>query len=135
MKRIVLAALAAAVLAPTALAGMHHQVTPVKAVKAKKFGLVVANSKGIALYTWNKEKDGKVRCTGACAKMWPPVLVMKDDMVVKHAKGVMGTLGTVKRPDGHVQVTLNHRPLYTYVGDTPTKILCNGVNGWFVVHA
>jgi hypothetical protein len=32
-------------------------------------------------------------------------------------------------------VTLNRRPLYTYSGDTPTKILCNGVDGWFVVKA
>ena len=135
MKRMLPVLLAAAVVAPTALAGMHHEVTPVRAVKTAKFGAVVATTKGVALYTWNREKDGKVRCTGACAKMWPPLLVMKDDMVVKHAKGVMGTLGTVTRPDGHVQVTLNGRPLYTYVGDTPTKILCNGVNGWFVVKA
>lgn len=134
MKLLALAALAAGLLAPAALA-MHHEVTPVKAVHAARFGRIVADTKGIALYTWNREADGKVRCTGACAKMWPPLLVMKDDMVVKHAKGVMGTLGTVTRPDGHVQVTLNGRPLYTYVGDTPTKVLCNGVNGWYVVHA
>ncbi|HEY6054835.1 MAG TPA: hypothetical protein VIU86_12930, partial [Gaiellaceae bacterium] len=63
------------------------------------------------------------------------LLVMKGDMVARHVKGVMGTLGTVTRPDGHVQVTLNHRPLYTYHADTRTKILCNGVDGWFVVKA
>jgi predicted lipoprotein with Yx(FWY)xxD motif len=135
MKLAALAALAAAVLVPTAAAGMHHEVAPVKAKQTAKFGAVVATTKGVALYTWNREKDGKVRCTGACAKMWPPLLVMKDDMVVKHVKGVMGTLGTVRRPDGHVQVTLNHRPLYTYAGDTPAKILRNGVDGWFVVRA
>ena len=31
------------------------------------------------------------------------------------------------------QGTFNGHPLYTYHGDTPTKILCNGVDGWFVV--
>lgn len=135
MKRIALATLTAAVLAPAALAGMHHEVTPVKAVKAANLGTVVADTKGIALYTWSKEADGRVRCTGACAKMWPPLLVMKDDMVVKHVKGVMGTLGTVKRPDGHVQVTLDHRPLYMHAGDTPTKILGDRMAGWTVVKA
>ncbi len=134
MKRLVLVLACAGLLAPAALAA-RHEVTPVKAVTAAKFGKVVANSRGLALYTWNREKDFKVHCTGACAKQWPPLLVMKDDMVVKHVKGVMGTLGTIRRPDGHVQVTLNRRPLYTYSGDTPTKILCNGVDGWFVVKA
>lgn len=134
MKRTVLVLACAVLFAPAALAA-HHEVTPVKAVTAAKFGKIVANTHGLALYTWNRERDGKIRCTRACAKMWPPVLVMKDDMVVKHVKGVMGTLGTIARPDGHVQVTLDKRPLYTYSGDTPKKILCNGVNGWFVVKA
>ncbi|HSP73698.1 MAG TPA: hypothetical protein VLN26_15075 [Gaiellaceae bacterium] len=134
MKRIVLVLACAGLLAPAALAA-RHEVTPVKAVTAAKLGKIVANTHGLALYTWNREKDGKIRCTGACAKQWPPLLVMKDDMVVKHVKGVMGTLGTITRPDGHVQVTLDHRPLYTYSADTPTKILCNGVDGWFVVKA
>ena len=47
----------------------------------------------------------------------------------------MGTFGEVRRPDGHMQLTFNRRPLYTYHGDTATKILCNGVDGWFVVQA
>jgi predicted lipoprotein with Yx(FWY)xxD motif len=135
VKRIALAAVCAAALAPAALAAMPHEVKPVKVAMSKQLGKVVTNSRGIALYTWNREKDGKVRCTGPCAKKWPPLLVMKDDMVVKHVNGVMGTLGVTTRPDGHVQVTLNKRPLYTYSGDTPTKILCNGVDGWFVVKA
>ena len=135
MKLVALTILSAVAIAPAALAGMPHEVMPVKVVKSKEFGPVVANGKGIALYTWNREKDGQVRCTGTCAKQWPPLLVTKGDRVVEHVKGVMGTLGMTTRPDGHVQVTLNRRPLYTYSGDTPTKILCNGVEGWFVVKA
>ena len=134
MKRTTLVLACAALFAPAALAA-HHEVTPVKAVKSAKLGTVVANTKGLAVYTWNREKDGKIRCTGACAKQWPPLLVMKDDMVARHVKGVMGTLGTVTRPDGHVQVTLDKHPLYTHAGDMKMEALGNGVNGWFVVKA
>ena len=56
-------------------------------------------------------------------------------MVVKHVAGVIGTFGETMRPDGRTQVTYNGHPLYTYHGDSPTKILCNGVDGWFVVRA
>jgi predicted lipoprotein with Yx(FWY)xxD motif len=125
----VLAAVLAA--APAALA----DPSPVTVVKAPKLGAIVATKAHLALYAWNRERDGKVRCIGACAKQWPPLTVSKGTMLARHVAGVMGTFGQVMRPDGSHQVTLNHRPLYTYVGDTATKILCNGVDGWFVVHA
>ena len=41
----------------------------------------------------------------------------------------------VLNPSVNWMVTWNGRPLYTYHDDTPTKILCNGVDGWFVAHA
>jgi predicted lipoprotein with Yx(FWY)xxD motif len=134
MKRTLLVLACAGLLAPAALAA-HHEVTPVKIVTAAKVGTIVANTHGLALYTWSREQDGKVRCTGACAKQWHPLLVMKGDMVAKHVKGVMGTLGTVMRPDGHEQVTLDRHPLYTFSGDMKMEALGNGVAGWSVVKA
>ncbi len=130
-KTVLVLVVLAAVLAPAALA----DASPVTVVTAPKLGKVVATKSHLALYTWNNEKDKKVRCTGACAKQWPPLTVPKGATLAKHVAGVMGTLGQVMRPDGSHQVTLNGRPLYTYVGDTAAKILCNGVDGWFVVKA
>jgi predicted lipoprotein with Yx(FWY)xxD motif len=123
--------------APAAFAAAHpmHEAQPAIAFKAKGFGTIVATKKHLALYTWKKEKAGTIKCTGACAKMWPPIVVPAHTMVAKHVKGVMGTFGKIQRPDGHTQLTLNRHALYTYEGDTPTKILCNGVDGWFVVKA
>jgi predicted lipoprotein with Yx(FWY)xxD motif len=137
MRRFVLLTLvlaAAAVLGTQALAATTD-ASPVVKVNAPKFGAIAATTGHLALYTWNKEKDKKVHCSGACAVTWPPLLVPAHTMVAKHVAGLMGTFGTTVRPDGKTQVTWDGRPLYTFHGDTPTKILCNGVDGWYVVKA
>jgi len=125
---------ATAVLVPAALA-VSHDARPVVKWNTSKFGAIIATKGHLALYTWKKESDKKVHCTGACAKTWPPLTVAHGTMVARHVAGVMGTFGEIMRADGRTQVTLDGRPLYTFHGDTPTKILCNGVDGWFVVHA
>lgn len=137
MRRLAIVALVlavAAVLGAQALA-TTTDASPVVKVTAPKFGAILATKKHLALYTWNTEKDKKVHCTGACAVAWPPLVVAAHTMVAKHLAGVMGTFATIVRPDGRTQVTWNGRPLYTYHGDTATKILCNGVDGWYVVKA
>jgi predicted lipoprotein with Yx(FWY)xxD motif len=137
MRRFTILALvlaAAAVLGTQALAA-PADASPVVKVNAPKLGAILATKGHLALYTWNKEKDKKVHCTGACAATWPPLLVPAHTMVAKHVAGVMGTFGTTVRPDGRTQVTWDGRPLYTFNGDTATKILCNGVDGWYVVKA
>jgi predicted lipoprotein with Yx(FWY)xxD motif len=138
MRRLALLAsllVTAASLAAVALATPHHDAQPVLVWKTSKFGSILATKGHLALYTWKKEGVGKVRCTGACAAMWPPLTVAAGTMVAKHVPHAMGTFGTIHRPDGRTQVTFDGRPLYTYHGDTPTKILCNGVDGWFVAKA
>jgi predicted lipoprotein with Yx(FWY)xxD motif len=43
-------------------------------------------------------------------------------------------LGTVKRPDGRLQVTFEGMPLYTYVGDTaPGQAKGQGIHGFVAV--
>src|SRR4051794_19679266 len=122
MTRILaLLVLAAAVAVPAAAA---MEPMPVAVGTAPKLGKIAVNAKHLALYTWKKEPAGKIRCTGACATMWPPLTVPAHTMVAKHVAGLMGTVGTLVRPDGRTQVTLNGHALYTYRGDTPTKILC-----------
>ena len=126
---------AAAALSASALAARDAAGGPVVKWKTASFGQILATRDHLALYTWNKEKGLKVKCTGACAKTWPPLTIPHGTMAPKHIAGVMGTFGDVMRPDGKTQVTYNGHPLYTFHGDTPTKILCNGVDGWYVVKA
>ena len=128
---LVLLALAGAVSA-SAL-GARESTGPVVKWKSASLGQILATPGHLALYTWNQEKSLKVKCTGACAKTWPPLTIPHGTMVPKHIAGVMGTFGEVMRPNGATQVTYNGHPLYRFHGDTPTKILCNGVDGWYVV--
>jgi predicted lipoprotein with Yx(FWY)xxD motif len=136
MRRLIipLLVIAAAVVAASALASIRN-TGPVVKWKTASFGSVLATKGHLALYTWNQEKVRTVKCTGSCAKTWPPLTIPHGTMAPKHIAGVMGTFGELMRPDGKTQVTYNGRPLYTFHGDTPTKILCNGVDGWFVVKA
>ena len=95
------------------------------------FGPVLTTPSHQALYTWNAEKDFKIHCTGACAQAWPPLLVKRA--VPTRVAGIKGTFGTIRRPDGRLQLTLNRRALYSYGGERAQQVLCNNVNGWFVV--
>ena len=98
-----------------------------------QFGPVLATPTKQALYYWNAEKDFKIHCKGSCAKLWPPLVARSRAAVPAHVAAIKGTFGTIKRPDGRIQVTYNRRPVYTYVHEGPTQVLCDDVGGWFVV--
>lgn len=125
--------LAATILAP--VAGARADVAaPVRKINVAPFGNVLATPTRQALYFWNVEKrDFKVHCTGACAKAWPPLLVRTASAVPKKVTGIRGTFGTIRRPNGKLQVTWNRLPVYTYAHEGPGKVLCDNVDGWFVV--
>jgi predicted lipoprotein with Yx(FWY)xxD motif len=116
--------------APMAAAG-----APVIRYKDDQFGAILATPKKQALYYWNVEKraGGKIRCTGSCAKLWPPLIVKTRSAVPKRIAGIKGTFGVIKRPSGKLQVTHNGLPVYTYAHEGPTQVLCDNVDGWFVV--
>jgi len=74
---------------------------------------VLVTRRGITLYSLSVEQKGRFICTNSqCLSFWTPLLV---------AKGVRPTgaprLGTVRRPDGRLQVTYHGRPLYTFYLD------------------
>jgi predicted lipoprotein with Yx(FWY)xxD motif len=108
---------------------------PVIKYKDDRFGFILATPKKQALYYWNVEKraGGKLKCFGACAKAWPPLIVKSRAAVPKRIAGIKGIFGVVKRPNGRLQVTHNGLAVYTYAHEGPTQVLCNDVDGWFVV--
>ena len=97
-------------------------------------GRVLASGSGLTLYYYAEDKrgSGQSACTGACASAWPPL-----SAPVRAPAGVSlpGPLGTIIRPGGVTQVTLNGYPLYYYSGDkAPGQDTGNGYEGaWHVI--
>jgi predicted lipoprotein with Yx(FWY)xxD motif len=106
----------------------------IKAV-GSEYGRVVADARGEAFYVFGKESSARSECYGACARAWPPVLTNGKPRAGKGAKASL--LGTTRRTDGKLQVTYDGQPLYYYVDDTPSTILCQNVSEfgglWLVV--
>lgn len=132
---VVAVAAALTVTAQAAVAARGDTMKPqlVRTIMDAKLGEVLTTGGKQAIYVWNREPKGKVRCTGECAKAWPPVVVKAGVVVPMHVKGIMGEFGTLRRPNGARQLTFNRRPLYTYAHEKPNQVLCNNVDGWFAV--
>jgi predicted lipoprotein with Yx(FWY)xxD motif len=136
VKRLALTVIVvAALVLGAASSAMSSTPKPVAKLQTKSFGNVLTRRDFQALYYWDVEKKagGKVRCTGGCAKLWPPLIVRSAAAVTKRVAGIKGTFGVIRRPDGKLQVTHNRLPVYTYAHEGPRQVLCDNVNGWFVV--
>jgi predicted lipoprotein with Yx(FWY)xxD motif len=102
---------------------------------------VLVDSSGHTLYTSEQEESGKIVCASSdCEAIWTPLTVQKGEQPTGPSD-VAGKLGTVKRPDGSIQVTYKGGPLYTFTFDhsagqvngNGTKDSFDGTN--FVWHA
>ena len=128
---VCLVAIAAlAVAAQTAPAARQDTMKPqlVKTIVDKQLGRVLTTAGTRAIYVWNKEPKGKIRCTGACAKAWPPVSSRRASSCRCTSQGIKGDFGTIRRANGARQLTFNKRPLYTYAHEKPGQVLCNNVD-------
>lgn len=137
MKRLSLLIAALAVLVLTGFADAAGEAARKPAIRYvdDRFGAILATPKKQALYYWTVEKraGGKIRCTGACARAWPPLIVRSRAALPRKLAGVSGTFSTIRRPDGRLQVRHNGLPVYTYAHEGPGQVLCDDVDGWFVV--
>jgi predicted lipoprotein with Yx(FWY)xxD motif len=107
--------------------------TELRAKTIPKMGKVVTDQGGWVLYRFDDDTTNPVKsnCVAKCVKVWPPALTDGNPQL----NGVDPALvGTVTRDDGTMQITLNHWPLYRYIGDkAPGKWSGQNVGGkWFV---
>jgi predicted lipoprotein with Yx(FWY)xxD motif len=108
----------------------------VRMVSVAKYGKVLVDQKGLALYYDNANKPPHFACKGACLVVWPPLLLPKGQAKPIAAKGVTG-LGVVKGPSGE-QVAWHGKPLYTFIRDSKGTVRGQGLKQdgtWFVVQA
>ncbi len=106
---------------------------PVIKAMTGTLGTYLVNTSGMTLYRFTADSGGMSNCTGTCATTWPPLTTALTTRPTA-ANGVVGTLGTITRSDGSMQVTYNGSPLYTFAEDkAPGDTHGQGLLGkWFV---
>lgn len=138
MKRaLTMIAAAATLLALAAPAAMAAQGRAV-AVRDTRYGKILTDGKGLALYLFTADGRGASTCYGTCAREWPPLLTKHRPRALRGAKAAL--LGTVRRRDGRRQVTYDGKPLYYWYGDRrPGDVGCHDVfefgGTWLVLRA
>lgn len=107
IKLIVRSAFAAALLA--APAAFADTAAPAASGQTAK-GPALVDAKGMALYTFDKDKDGKSACNGPCAHFWPPFSAAAG-------ASAAGDWTVITREDGSTQWAYKGHPLYVYSKD------------------
>jgi predicted lipoprotein with Yx(FWY)xxD motif len=97
-------------------------------------GTIVVDGKGLTVYRFDADtaKPSVSNCSGACARLWPPVKFTKKLKL----KGIpRSAIGNIMTRDGICQATINGRPAYTYSRDTaPGQTNGQGIGGkWFAM--
>lgn len=122
-KTLIVAIAVATTIATVAFA----QMAPTKTGESAK-GKVLTNDKGMTLYIFDKDADGKSACNGPCAANWPPLTATAGSMAT-------GDYSIITRADDSKQWAYKGHPLYawkkdTKPGDTTGDGLLNGA--WHV---
>ncbi len=119
----------------TATAVAAARPPTVKAAQISGFGKLLTTSSGLTLYHYTDEGRGKIDCKGACVKLWPPLLVKSSARPAAGPGVTASKLGTIRRPDGGLQVTYNGLALYRYAPDRkPGDVLGQGVeHAWYAI--
>jgi predicted lipoprotein with Yx(FWY)xxD motif len=115
----------------------HASTTRAKLqVRTGKLGRFVVDGKGLTLYLFEKDKNGKSACYASCAKVWAPLITSGKPSA---GAGVSASkIGTTKRTDGTLQATYGGHPLYHYDDDhKPGQTVGQGSKAfgasWYVV--
>jgi predicted lipoprotein with Yx(FWY)xxD motif len=116
MKSKIALVIAAAALILAGVAGASKASRPSVGVAQSKLGRILVDGRGRSLYLFEKDRNGKSSCNGACVAYWPPLIAAGKPLAKPGVKASL--LGRTKRKDGRWQVTYKRHPLYTFVGDT-----------------
>ena len=129
---LVPAAVLAGSLGATAVAGASAPQPVVTTGKVAGLGTVLVASHR-ALYELVSDPKGHTNCTGACTKIWKPLIVTRQQA---HHLGRVSGLGTIHRSNGQLQVAMHGHALYWFVNDRSLSHAGGQgfLNIWFTVH-
>jgi len=82
---------------------------PAKTATTSK-GPALTDARGMSLYTFDKDSDGKSACNGPCAANWPALKAEAGDASSDNCT-------VIARDDGSRQWAYKGKPLYTFVKD------------------
>jgi predicted lipoprotein with Yx(FWY)xxD motif len=95
-------------------------------VRSTRYGRILVDGKGFALYRFTSDGTGPSTCYSECAETWPPLITKGKPRALKGARASL--LGTVRRRHGKRQVTYKGQPLYYWYGDRqPGDVECHDV--------
>ena len=127
---VCVAALVAVFATTTGLAGAAATITMKSTLSRALGSTILVSATGRTLYHTSAEGKNVVKCTASCAKEWLPLVITAGAKPVAGAGVTASKVGTVKRPDGKVQVTYNGLPLYLFAGDSKAgDVKGQGVGG------
>jgi predicted lipoprotein with Yx(FWY)xxD motif len=120
---------------PSPAAGSARRGKAIKVMNSR-YGRMLFDGRGRAIYLFTRERGSKSRCYGACAVAWPPVYTRGRPRARDAVDAKL--LDTITRRGGRRQVTYNGHPLYYYVTDRRAgQITCQDVTEfggtWLVV--
>jgi predicted lipoprotein with Yx(FWY)xxD motif len=85
------------------------------------------------LYTLSFDGRNKTTCTGPCSGLWPPLLTSGRATA---GPGVSrAAIGTIRRPDGSLQVTYHGHPVYMFAFDLGAGAAPGLTNGEYLIDA
>jgi predicted lipoprotein with Yx(FWY)xxD motif len=126
MKNILASSLAVALLAGLMTIAAAQSAGPAKVVGAGAAAML-ADGKGMTLYTYDKDAPGKSNCNGPCAANWPPLAATAADKP-------SGKWTVVTRDDGSLMWAFDGKPVYAWKNDkAPGDTTGDGVGGtWHI---
>src|SRR3984957_17176338 len=92
----------------TAGGAMAQSTAPASIADTAK-GKALVDSKGMTLYSFDKDSAGKSACNGPCATNWPPLAAPSGT--------AMGDWSMITRDDGSKQWAYKGKPLYVFAKD------------------
>lgn len=118
MKRILIAALAAATVVALAMSSAGARVSRSKLqLRKTNVGTILVNGRGFTIYAFTKDGRNRDACAGisSCLSVWPVISGAAKPLL---GPGVKPSLvGTITIKGGAKQVTYAGHPLYTYTAD------------------